>query len=192
MTTNWRDEIATLYGQHTTDTGQEFTDEAVTKAHCYTASQPWLVNALAREIIVKMGVPATSPITGRHMDKAKERLIATRATHLDSLVDKLNDPRVRRIIEPLISGRQIDIDTAYHDDAAYVRDLGLISPKSPVAVANPIYREVLSRVLAQPVMDSVTDHPRSFILPDGRIDLDKLLREFVAFWRESAAAGSMS
>jgi hypothetical protein len=179
-----RAEIAELYSQHTADTGQEFTDEAVTEAYCYTAGQPWLVNALAREIIVEMGVPASTPITARHMDQAKERLIAARATHLDSLVDKLNDPRVRRIIEPLVAGRQIDIDTAYHDDAAYVRDLGLIAPKSPVAVANPIYREVLSRVLAQPVMDAVTDHPRSFILPDGRIDLDKLLREFVAFWRE--------
>lgn len=179
-----RDEIATLYGQHTTETGQQFSDEAVDRAFCYTAGQPWLVNALAREITVEMGVPTSTPITGKHVDEAKERLIAARATHLDSLVDKLTDMRVRRIIEPLIAGRQIDFDTEYQDDVAYVRDLGLITAKSPVAVANPIYREVLSRVLAQPVMDSVTDHPRSFILPDGRIDLDTLLREFVAFWRE--------
>ncbi len=179
-----RDEIAELYSQHTADTGQKFTDKAVAKAYCYTAGHPWLVNTLASEITIEMGVPAPSPITAQHIDEARERLIASRTTHLDSLVGIITDPRVRRTVETLIAGHRIDVEAAYHEDAAYVRDLGLISSKDLVTVVNPIYREVLTRVLAQPVMDSVTDHPRSFILPDGRIDLDKLLREFVAFWRE--------
>jgi hypothetical protein len=177
-------DIAALYGQHTADTGQAFTTEAIDRVFCYSAGQPWLVNALAREVVVEMDVRAPVPITKHHIDEAKERLVAARATHLDSLVAKLAEPRVRKVVEPLISGGLPDVDPCYNDDIAYARDLGLIALQSPVAVANPIYREVVSRVLAQPVMDLVTDNPRSFILPDGQIDLDRLLREFVAFWRE--------
>jgi hypothetical protein len=118
-------------------------------------------------------------------DEAKERLIAVRATHLDSPAAKLAEPRVRRVMEPLLSGGLPETsDVEYDDDLTYVRDLGLIGMGRPIAVANPIYREVISRLLSQRVIDIVTDSPRSFLLPDGRIDLDKLLREFVAFWRE--------
>ncbi|MQY28030.1 ATP-binding protein [Nocardia aurantia] len=181
------DDIAALYGQYTTDSGQPFTEDALQRVFAYSAGQPWLVNAIARQILVEIEVRPPVPITADHIDEATRRLIDGRAVHLDSVVAKLAEPRVRRIVEPLIAGLLPEVDPSYNDDVAYVRDLGLIARDSPVAVANPIYREVLARVLAQPVMDMVTDSPRSFILSDGRIDLDKLLREFVAFWREKGA-----
>jgi hypothetical protein len=53
-------------------------------------------------------------------------------------------------------------------------------------IANPIYREVIVRVLAANVEFKVTADPRGFILDDGRLDFDLLLREFAAFWREHA------
>jgi hypothetical protein len=67
---------------------------------------------------------------------------------------------------------------------AYVRDLGLITHKNPVEVANPIYREVIVRVLGEDAETIIVDDPRTFVLPDGRLDFDKLLHEFVEFWRE--------
>ncbi len=179
-----RDNVAALYGQHTAETGQEFTENAIDRAYTYTVGQPWLVNALAREVITEMGVKPPTQITRRHIDQAKERLVAARAFHLDSLIGKLAEPRVRRIIEPMLSGGLPDVDPDYNDDVAYVRDLGLIALGQPVTISNPIYREVIARVLAQPVMDVISANPRSFLLPDGQIDLDKLLREFLAFWRE--------
>ena len=87
------------------------------------------------------------PITAAHVDTAKERLILARATHLDSLASKLNEPRVRKVIEPMIAGTLPDVDAVYDDDVAYVRDLGLVAQGSPVRIANPIYREVIVRVL---------------------------------------------
>jgi hypothetical protein len=51
-------------------------------------------------------------------------------------------------------------------------------------VANPIYREVIARVLAAGAESKVEAEPRSFVLPGGQLDLDKLLREFAAFWRQ--------
>ncbi len=45
-----QDQVAELYAQHTAATGQEFTPDAVDRTFEYSQSQPWLVNALAREI----------------------------------------------------------------------------------------------------------------------------------------------
>lgn len=82
-------EVVELYGQHTTETGQEFTPDAVQRAFWCTQGQPWLVNALAREIVEEMAIPSDTPVTAEHVDEAKERLILARATHLDSLAARL-------------------------------------------------------------------------------------------------------
>jgi hypothetical protein len=177
-------EVRTLLAQHTQDTGQPFTAEAVDRIWELTQGQPWLVNALAREVVEKIAVPIPHPITAEHVDQAKERLILARQTHLDSLVSKLHEKRVRRVLEPLLAGNVTDVDPTYDDDASYVRDLGLVARDRPLRVANPIYREVIARVLALPVEDNVTADPRSFVLPDGRLNFRKLLEEFAQFWCE--------
>jgi hypothetical protein len=179
------EETAELYGQHTAETGQQFTPQAVDRAVELTAGQPWLVNAFAREIVEKLRVPAAEPITVEHLEQAKERLILARATHLDSLAAKLVEPRVHRVIEPVLAGT-LDQPDPYDDDTQYVRDLGLIAPTRPVRIANPIYREVIVRVLTTNVEDRVLADPRAFVLADGRLDFDLLLREFAAFWCEHA------
>jgi hypothetical protein len=178
------DQVAELYGQHTTETGQEFTPEALDRAFEYSQGQPWLANAIAAEITETMGIKPPAPITADHVDDAKERLILARATHLDSLVARLNEDRVRRFIEPLIAGAAPAADLTYNDDLSYVRDLGLIGESAPFAVANPIYKEVILRVLGSRAKDFVTAEPRSFLLPDGRLDFEKVLSEFATFWRQ--------
>ncbi|MCC6559127.1 MAG: ATP-binding protein [Polyangiaceae bacterium] len=184
--TNFDEEdVRALYRQHTEDTGQPFEDAAVQRVFALTAGQPWLVNSLAREVIEEMGVAPPAPITVAHVEQAKERLILARATHLDSLVSKLHEPRVRMIIEPILAGTVGGLDPAYSDNLSYVRDLGLVEDR-PLRIANPIYREVIARVLADPIEDRVTADPRSFLLPDGRLDMDRLLHEFAEFWRQHA------
>jgi DNA polymerase III delta prime subunit len=176
-------DLRALYAQHTTETGQVFTEEALVRAWKYTAGQPWLVNALAREVVDEMEVPHSDPVTAEHIDTAKERLILARATHLDSLVARLHEPRVRRVLEPLLAGDLPTPDPTFDDDLSYVRDLGLVAPGRPVRIANPIYREVIVRVLGASTEEVVTAEPRSFVRPDGRLDFDRLLREFAEFWR---------
>ncbi|MBZ4417902.1 ATP-binding protein [Myxococcus sp. RHSTA-1-4] len=178
-----REEVEELYRQHTTETGQTFTEPALARAFELTAGQPWLVNALAREIVEEMAVPVSESITVEHVDAAKERLIYARVTHLDSLVARLHEPRIRRVLEPVLAGTLTSGDS-YQDDVQYARDLGLLAPDNPVRVANPIYNEVIARVLAGDAELQVQAEPRSFVLSDGRLDFDRLLREFAAFWRE--------
>ncbi|MEO3876793.1 hypothetical protein ABGB18_49285 [Nonomuraea sp. B12E4] len=176
------DQIAELYDQHARATGENFTKDAVDRVFELTQGQPWLVNALAHEITFKMKVTGT--IGDRQVEDAKERLIRAHATHLDSLVARLHEPRVKRVVEPIVAGEYPGAGPALSDDLAYARDLGLITQKLPLEIANPIYREVLLRVLGDPSEQYVRPDPHSFVLPDGRFDLPRLLEEFVVFWRE--------
>ena len=91
------EEVRALYAQHTADTGQPFTDEALTTAFALSEGQPWLVNALAREVVDKMKIPAVEPITAAHIDQAKERLILARATHLDPFAARADGVGQRRV-----------------------------------------------------------------------------------------------
>jgi hypothetical protein len=178
-----RPDVEALYRQHQEETGQAFTPEAIELAFRLTHGQPWLVNSLARELTEKMGIPPASSITAEHVEEAKERLILARATHLDSLVARLDEPRVQRIIEPVLAGTIVD-NPHFQDDFDYVRDLGLICGEGPVTIANPIYREVIVRVLAGAAELRVAAEPKSFLAAHGRLDFDRLLDEFSAFWRE--------
>jgi hypothetical protein len=178
------EEVRELYSQYTSDTGQPFTDQALERAFTLTQGQPWLVNALAREVIEEIRVPVSQPISLEHVETAKERLIIARATHLDSLVSKLYEPRVRSVLEPVLAGTLGTEGDSYMDDLQYVRDLGLAAPNNPVRVANPIYHEVIARVLASGPESKVLAEPHSFVLPDGRLDFERMLREFAAFWLE--------
>jgi hypothetical protein len=178
------EEVAELYGQHSAETGQRFAPGAVEHAYELTAGQPWLVNALAREVVEKLAVPASEPIMVDHLEAAKERLVLARATHLDSLAARLAEPRVRRLVGPLLAGDPLTLEP-YDDDIGYVRDLGLIAPEAPVRVANPMYREVIARVLSARIQESVTADPRSFVRPDGGFDFPKVLDEFADWWIEN-------
>lgn len=43
-------------------------------------------------------------VTAEDVEEAREVLIQRRDTHLDQLADKLREPRVRRVIAPLLAG----------------------------------------------------------------------------------------
>ena len=144
-----RAEMDTLYQQHTEETGQVFTTEALGRLWELTQGQPWLVNALGYEMCFEdaAGRERSEPITLEIVNLAKENLILRRETHLDQLTDKLKEPRVHNVIGPLIQGTELPNNIA-QDDIQYVVDLGLIRRgKQGLEVANAPYREVLPREL---------------------------------------------
>ena len=177
-------EVASLYGQHTTDTGQPFTPEAVERAYALTQGQPWLVNALARQMVEEIAPNPSIPLTPDHVEAAKEILIQRQDTHLDSLAERLREPRVQAIIEPILAGSELDVVAP--DDRQYVLDLGLVKRLAAggFVIANPIYREVLPRVLARGPQDSLPTIQPLWLTPEGALDTDTLLAAFLAFWRQ--------
>ncbi len=178
------EEVVELYQQHTEDTGQIFTPEATATAFDLTQGQPWLVNALAKEVVEKMVKDRSIPITKEHILQAKEILIARQDTHLDSLAEKLREKRVRNIIEPILAGQTLG-DTP-NDDRQYLIDLGLLrrDPAGGLVIANPIYREVIPRALVQGTQDSLPHISPSWLTQSGELNKDALLEAFIKFWRQ--------
>jgi hypothetical protein len=177
------DDVAELYGQHTTDTGQVFTPDAVARAFHLTQGQPWLVNALARQLTEKLVTNRTQSITAADVDRAKDILIQRQDTHLDSLAERLREPRVRAVMEPILAGGVLP--PLPQDDLRFVLDLGLLRQTTGgVEVANPIYAEIIPTILAYVTRASLPSIQPTWLTPDGRLDADKLLSAFLAFWRQ--------
>lgn len=180
------DDIHILYQQHTAETGQIFTPDALDLAWELTQGQPWLVNALAYEACFEMdtGRDRARPITPEYLHEAKERLIERRETHLDQLADKLQEDRVRQVLEPILTGTSRPEKLA-EDDVQYVADLGLITMRGQLRIANPIYREVIPRVLTYTTQLTISHEPVWYLrTEDGRMDMEKLLAAFQQFFRE--------
>jgi hypothetical protein len=105
-----------------------------------------------------------------------------RPTHLDSLMERLREPRVQRIVEPVILGEARGYDVL-DDDYRYVLDLGLLREvDNRLTPANPIYAEVLIRALSSRAQAYFSEGPA--YLTGGRLDMRRLLGDFQAFWRE--------
>ncbi len=184
-----REEVDRLISQHTQDTGQAFSPAVLGRIFDDTQGQPWLVNAIAREIVVKIlkNDFSASP-TIDHVDQAVETIIRRRDTHIDSLLERLKEERVQKIVEPLILGeaRQHGL---LDDDYRYVLDLGLLKEHNGRLVpANPIYEEVIVSGLTDHIEDRLTDLSSSQnpLAPsaDDQLDMRRVLTDFQQFWRE--------
>ena len=179
------DDVQELLAQHTEETGQVFAENAQSKIWELTQGQPWLVNALAYEACFrnKAGRDRSQSVTANAICDAREQLILRRETHLDQLTDKLQEERVRRVIEPLLSGAESD-EAIPQDDLEYVRDLGLVRRQSPIAIANPIYQEVIPRDLTYTTQEYLVQDPAWYVDADGSLRLADLLTAFQTFFRE--------
>ena len=180
-----RAEVEELLGQHTEETGQRFAPEAVEEIWNATAGQPWLVNALGDETCFEdeAGLDRTREIGPEAVEAARERLILARPTHYRQIGDKLKEDRVRRVIEPILAGRGEYLPQD-GDDSSYVRDLGLVEATGPLKIANPIYREVIPRLLSVADEDRFGGEGQGFRQDDGGLDVAQLLTAFQQFYRE--------
>ena len=178
-------ETRALMAQHTEETGQRFSAAAQAAVWTQTRGQPWLVNALCAGSCFdnKAGRDRSRTIEVDDVYAAREELILSRRTHLDQLAHKLEEARVRRVVEPLLSGGEVQHQAR---DLEYVRDLGLLAPDSPPRIANPMYAEVVPRELGYVLQDSLDVQVAWYVDDDGRLDMTKLLTAFRTFFGEHA------
>ena len=176
-------EVDSLLAQHTAETGQAFTGEARATVWELTEGQPWLVNALAYEACFKneAGWDRSREVTAEAIQEAREELILRR--DLRQLTDKLQDERVRRVIEPLLSSADW-AGPIEADDLQYVRDLGLVARDRPVRIANPMYREVIPRDLTFATQAGFAHDPAWYVGEDGALEVGRLLAAFQEYFRE--------
>ena len=147
-------DIQALYSQHTAETGQVFADGVLEDIWRLTRGQPWLVNAIGCECVEEIhAFRYAEPITVADVEAAKEAIIRRRDTHVDSLMERMREPRVRRLVEPLILGDDTEL-TANDDDWRFITDLGLLRVERGTLVpANPMYAEIIGRYLSHGEQD---------------------------------------
>ncbi len=181
-----REQIKMLLHQYTAEGGQGFPEDVIDLFYLYTGGQPWLVNALACEVLYKiLDYDTSKVVTVDIVAQAKENLIKRRDTHLDSLIDKLYDPRIRPIVDALMAGQTIFF-TEFENNLLYAKDLGLIKDEdSVIKFSNDIYKEIVPRVLNNAFVLNMAPNitPQWFIKPDGKLNVDLLLKEFQKFYR---------
>ena len=179
-------EIRALLAQHTAATGQAFTEEALALIGTRTAGQPWLVNALCYDACFRHrpGRDRERPITADAILETQERLILRRDTHIDELANKLREERVRRVVEPILTGA--DQQEWSTEDVAYACDLGLVAQDAAGTphIANPMYAEVVPRHLNYAVQAGLPQQVAWYVDADGGLDVDGLIAAFQEFFRE--------
>jgi hypothetical protein len=177
-------EVKELYLKHTRETGQTWSKKATALAYELGQGHPWLTNALAEICVERLVRDRTKRIQSQDIEAAKEAMIQERRTHIDSLIARLSEDRVRRVLEPMLIGESLpftNIDT----DLQYVAGLGLIHlHQGQWRIANPIYREILPRVLNFAAQTSLPHQTAWYVKPDGKLDLPKLMASWQEFWRE--------
>ena len=177
-------EVAELLAQHTAATGQRFEPDAVHRIWKLGQGHPWLTCALASQIVSRDVRDRGTPITARHVESAKETIILERRSHIDSLIARLHEPRVRRILEPMLAGTALIVDPL-NDDLSYVLGLGLVRvERGELQIANPIYREVIPRALTLVQQISIHQPTEWYVRSDGTLDVPKLLAAWQVFWRK--------
>lgn len=183
-----KEDVISLLKQHTKETGQEFEDEALNLVWELTEGQPWLVNALAYEACFKTkeNRDRSIKITAEMIEQAKENIILRRDTHIDQLADKLQEPRIHRVISPILAGIKKELEEVPVDDLYYIRDLGLIKTDGGTRISNPIYREVIPRELTYTKQMMIAHQPSWYINYDGTLNMEKLIAGFQEFFRENS------
>lgn len=181
------DEVTALYKQHTAESGQTFEDEVFSLLWKDSQGQPWLVNALGHEMVWKDkdARNRNTLITAERYHAARERIIRSRATHLDQLAKQLQDRRVHGVITAMLAGDNT-IDDLRDDDLQYVEDLGLIVRKPQIHIANAIYQEIIPREITAQIQDTITHKQAWYLTPERRLDMHKLLSAFQQFYRENS------
>ena len=185
------EEVHQLYMQHTEDTGQVFDEACFPMIWEATEGQPWLVNALGYEVTMRMkeNRDRSVRIIPEMIYRAQEQIIYRRDTHIDILIDKLKEPRVKRVIEPILANSEVvDEGTMSDEDILYVKDMGLVVKErgKPIRIANAIYREIIPRELTASTQQQLLQSPLWYQNPDNSINMEKLLLDFQQFFRQNS------
>jgi hypothetical protein len=182
-----QDDVTNLFAQHTEETGQKITQEALDYVWEQSGGQPWIVNSLFMRATMRiLDADNYETVTIDHIRQAREQMILARETHIESLAFRLKDPNIRYVIEKLLTGEYAS-NLLNSDTFRQCLDLGLVSVNDDeIGVANPIYREVLAREISYNDQMMIPKPTFRWQKQDGSLDMNSLLKEFQGFWQENS------
>jgi hypothetical protein len=186
-----KEQIRALYKQHTDASGQVFDNSSIEKVWTWTEGQPWLVNALVDDIINRQLKKNYSlPIDGTLVDIAVNELFQQNNVHIDSLIQRLDETRVKRVMMSALSFSDVHIDSLLQDDIRYCVNLGLLkfgnNGYSDCLPANLFYSEMIIKNLTYQ-LDIASINVTEQIWMDGiSLDMNSILKTFQEFWLQNS------
>ena len=121
--------------------------------------------------------------------KAAQNIILKRETHLENLERILQDNRVRRVVEPLLSGAVDPKLHPYQEEIEYAENFGVIKTTSDgYKLSNEIYAEIIPRMLSQDTYlqtELRNVNPAFYLDANGRIKMPTLIEDFRKIYREN-------
>lgn len=180
-----RSEVFELLQQYTKNTGQAITKDAIEQIFELTQGQPWIVNAIMYSIVSdRLDADADANIiTIDVVNSAKEKIIRHQDLHFDILTSKLTETRVHDVIVPILASNNKPIRLS-KDDVHYVEQLGLVTTKGQLRIANPIYQLIIPRELIYTTSLSIYQEATLYTHSGGMLNIPKLLTVFRIFFRD--------
>lgn len=175
-------EVEALYRQHAEATGQRFTPDAAQRAAAWSGGHPWLVTAIAQEIVE--GLAVEGAVDARHVDRAAARLLAAWPAWLEGLARALDRAAVARVLWPLLVGAVPEGPTVAADlDAAWAAGL-VTADGARAAGALPLAAAIR---LAAAGLDRRLPLVGDCRRPDGGFDLPRAMSAFSSAWKSRGA-----
>jgi hypothetical protein len=178
-----KDEIRAFYTRALGFAQETIAPEVIDFLHEASAGHPYFIQALGREL-AELASSSTS-LTLTQATMAFRQVVARLDSPIDNLQQRLLEPGVRHVIEPLLLG-QTSIASASETEVQFVRDLGLVTLDDPLRIEGALHRAILPRLISLPARRVINVDPQSNFDSDGRLHLETLLVAFTIFF-ESAA-----
>lgn len=181
-----RADVAALFAGITERTGQEVLEGAVDRAYELSQGNPYLLSSLSLRIIDGLET-RRGPVTAVDVERARDLMLDRRGGLFDEIADRMQDPKLRSVLEQVAVGGAKDIQI---EDVRTALDLGLVrrTPEGRLMIANPIWLGLVGRLLPGAVRSVFPTGKPVWVDSDGKLDADKLLEAFLDFWRKHGDA----
>ena len=181
--------VRDLYAQYTEETNQPFTKEAVKKVFDETSGQPWLVNRLGTILTVDIKPQTTDPITKEDVEKAVEILLYEENSHFDNITEKAKQYK-ETFIDIVFNGVEY---IPGDEEQSLLLTHGLIKAEGKkIRVSNPIYKKRFTRMFFRDVAGKVDISFTRYYLPDGSLNMERVLVDFEKYIAQIGAAAFYS
>ena len=181
--------VRDLYAQYSEETNQPFTDEAVKMVYTETAGQPWLVNRLATILTIDVKPATTDPLTAEDVQKAIDILLYEENSHFDNITEKAKQYK-ETFMDVVFNGVEY---IPGDEEQSLLLTHGLIKAQGKdIRVGNPIYKKRFTKTFFREVATQTDVSSVKYYLPDGRLNMERILTDFERYITRIGAAAFYS
>ena len=181
--------VRDLYSQYTEETNQPFTEDAVKKVFDETAGQPWLVNRIGTILTINIKPETTAPITEEDVEKAIGILLYEENSHFDNITEKAKQYK-ETFIDIVFDGVEY---IPGDEEQSLLLTHGLIKAEGKnIRVSNPIYKKRFTMTFFRDVAGKVDVSFVRYYLPDGSLNMERILIDFEKYIAQIGAAAFYS